>query len=340
MSRVGYIIGNIGSPDSTSVVDVRSYLRRFLMDPHVIDLPWLFRFILVHGVILRKRPQRSAKAYEKIWTPMGSPLVVFGERLRETLSRELASEVLSAMRYSQPFIRDVLAGLKGEGIDEIRYAPLFPHYAMSTRKSAIHSLTQAAKVTRYDGRLQVLKPFYDHPSYIAALVESAKPYLDVDHILFSFHGVPERHIRKADPSGQHCLASPDCCKVDSPIHKSCYRAQCLKTMWAFAEAAGLDEERYSHSFQSRLGGGAWLQPYTTEHVVQLAERGVKDLAVICPTFAIDCLETLDEIGSKASDVFRSAGGAQLQLIPCLNDHPIWVKGFAKLLKDDAMWDVL
>jgi len=288
MTKKGILLVNLGSPDSPKVPDVRRYLREFLMDGRVLDAPWPVRFFVVHALILPSRPKQSAEAYHKIWGPDGSPLVATSKQVQAELQRRTSAPISLAMRYQNPSIPAAVAEL-----------------AM---------------------RIQVQAPFYDHPDYIKALVASANPYLQkgFDHLLFSFHGIPERHLRKADPTGAHCLASNDCCHVDSPAHQTCYRAQCLKTVAAFVREASLPSGKYSVSFQSRLGNEPWLTPYTDLELPRFARHGVKTILVICPAFVSDCLETLEEIGMRGRDCFLEAGGQELTLIPCLNTHPLWL----------------
>ncbi|MCX7852429.1 MAG: ferrochelatase [Caldilineales bacterium] len=330
MSLRGVLLVNTGSPDSPAVADVRRYLDQFLMDGRVLDLPWPLRRAIVSLFILPKRPQRSAAAYRAIWWPEGSPQIVIGRRLAERLQRELATPVALAMRYGHPSIAAGLRELLRQGVDDLLLVPLFPHYAMSTTGSIVAE-TQAALARLRPGlSWRVLPPFYADPRYIAALVAGARPYLDAgyDHLLFSYHGLPERHLRKTDPTGRHCLRVADCCAQPSPAHATCYRHQVLRTTALFAEAAGVPADHYSVAFQSRLGRDRWLQPATADELVRLARRGVRRLLVICPAFVADCLETLEEIGMNGRETFLAAGGEQFTLIPALNDHPDWVKALA------------
>lgn len=335
MSLHGVLLVNTGSPASPDVADVRRYLDQFLMDGRVLDLPWPLRRLIVSLFILPKRPHRSAEAYRAIWWPEGSPQIVLGRRLAERLQHELATPVALAMRYGHPSIAAGLRELLRHDIQELLLVPLFPHYAMSTTGSIVAE-TQAALARLRPGLpLRVLPPFYADLRYIAALVASARPYLETgyDHLLFSYHGLPERHLRKTDPTGRHCLRVADCCAKPSPTHATCYRHQVLRTTALFAEAAGVPAERYSVAFQSRLGRDRWLQPATSDELVRLAQRGVRRLLVICPAFVADCLETLEEIGINGRETFLAAGGEQFTLIPALNDHPDWVKALAALIRE-------
>jgi protoporphyrin/coproporphyrin ferrochelatase len=332
MSKPGVLLINLGSPDSPAVGDVRRYLRQFLMDPRVIDMSYPGRFLLVNGAILPFRPKQSAEAYHKIWWPEGSPLVVISKRVREKVQEQLRAPVELAMRYRNPSIESGLRALAQQGVDEVLAVPLFPHYAMSSFETAVEEVKRLAPKAGLN-RISVLPPFFEEPRYIAALVASARPYLEkpYDHLLFSFHGLPERHLRKSDPTGSHCLATPDCCTTPSPAHATCYRAQCFRTVKAFVANSGV--ARYSTAFQSRLGRDPWLKPYTDHEVVRLAQQGIKKLLVICPAFVSDCLETIEEIGMRAKESFVEAGGQELTLIPCLNEHPLWIEALAGMITD-------
>jgi ferrochelatase len=333
MNKKGVLLVNLGSPDSTSVSDVRKYLRQFLMDGRVLDAPFPIRFMIVHCLILPRRPRQSAEAYKAIWLPEGSPLVAMSKKVQTALRERLELPVELAMRYQNPSIEHALDRLDQQGIGEILVVPQFPHYAMSSYESAVERVKTVASERRPQVELTVIPPYYDAPDYIAALAGSAREYLaeDFDHLLFSFHGIPERHLRKSDTTGCHCLQVENCCAVDSPAHATCYRAQCLKTMQAFVEKAGIPDDKYSFSFQSRLGRDPWLTPYTDIEIPRLAKEGVKKMLVICPAFVSDCLETLEEIGMRGREDFLKAGGGDLKLIPCLNDHPLWLDALENMV---------
>ncbi len=328
----GVLLVNLGSPDSPSVPDVRRYLREFLMDGRVLDVNWLARFCIVNFAILPSRPRQSAHAYQSIWTPAGSPLIVISRNVATQLQRRVPVPVELAMRYQNPSIPSALRQLAGRGVDEVLVVPLFPHYAMSSYETAAERVKEVAVAVAPNMRLTIQPPYFEAPDYVAALVGSARPFLDepFDHLLFSFHGIPERHLRKSDPTGGHCLSTGACCETPSPAHATCYRAQCFKTVAAFAAQAGLAKEKYSVAFQSRLGRDPWLRPYTDEELARLAARGVKRLLVICPAFVSDCLETIEEIGLRGRETFLAAGGTQFQLIPCLNEHPLWLSALEKM----------
>ena len=331
----GILLVNLGSPDSPSVADVRRYLREFLMDARVLDVNWLARFCIVNFAILPSRPKQSAEAYEKIWTKLGSPLVVISRRVQAILAQRVKGPVGLAMRYQHPSIPESVKALVHTGVDDILLIPLFPHYAMSSFETAVERVKEVAGQVAPGMRIQVQPPFFDHPDYINALVASAQEYLQkgYDHLLFSFHGLPERQIRKSDSTGCHCLASANCCEGTHPAHATCYRAQCFKTVAAFVAKAGIPKERYSISFQSRLGRDPWLKPYTDHELPKLAQRGIKKVLVMCPAFVSDCLETLEEIGMRGRETFLEAGGAELTLIPCLNEHPLWIEALEKMCRN-------
>lgn len=328
----GVLLMNLGSPDSTAVPDVRKYLREFLMDKRVLDAPYPIRWAVVNLTILPKRPAQSAEAYRTIWAEEGSPLIVAGKKLREAIQTRVTVPVELAMRYQSPSVQSAVDSLVAQGVTEIILFPLFPHYAMSSYETAVVKVRETVE-RKGNVKLSVIEPYYDHPAFISALVASAEPYLaePYDHLLFSFHGLPERHMRKADPTGHHCLTSPNCCEVPSPAHKTCYRAQCFKTVRDFAKLAALDPKKYSVSFQSRLGREPWLHPYTDMEFERLAKEGVKKLLVICPAFVADCLETLEEIQIRGRETFLHAGGETLRQIPCLNLHPKWVEAVIEML---------
>jgi ferrochelatase len=337
MPKQGVLLVNLGSPDSTAVADVRRYLREFLMDPRVIDAPYPVRFALVNGIIAPFRAKKSAEAYRKIWTREGSPLVSMSTRLAAELQDELGIHVGLAMRYQKPGIAEVVQQLSIAGVRRLLVIPLFPHYAMSSYESAMVKVAHVVAEVAPWISINVVPPYFDHPRYIDALVATARPYLTPpgqvkpdEHLLFSFHGIPERHVLKTDPSGCHCLKVRNCCEQPSKAHETCYRRQCIATVTGFAAAAGLSPGSYSFSFQSRLGKDKWLEPATPDQLVRLAHAGVRNLTVICPAFTVDCLETIEEIGIRGREIFLAEGGAAFSLIPCLNDHPVWVNALAAM----------
>ena len=351
----GVLLVNLGSPDSPSAPDVRRYLNEFLMDGRVLDIPWPMRRFVV-GMILIKRPAESGHAYEKIWTKDGSPLVVTSKHVQAALQKRVRVPVELAMRYQSPSIPSAVKNLVDRGVTDLLLIPLFPHYAMSSFETAVvrvqevaarlvPRLVLAARVAEKVAGVQratklvpqmkitVQPPYYDHPDYIEALVASAADYLKhgYDHLLFSYHGIPERHLRKSDTTGCHCLTVENCCEIASPAHATCYRAQCFATTAAFVQLAGVPKEKYSVSFQSRLGKDPWLKPYTDYELPRLAQEGKKRMLVICPAFVSDCLETIEEIGMRGCEQFLAASGKEFTRIPCMNEHPLWIAALEKMV---------
>ncbi|MGJ3242726.1 MAG: ferrochelatase [Opitutales bacterium] len=330
MAEKAVLLLNLGSPDSTDVADVRHYLREFLMDERVLDAPAPIRWLVVNAFILPSRPKQSAEAYESIWWEEGSPLLVIGERLRKQVADGLDLEdevpVELAMRYGNPSVPDTLQRLVDAGVKKLFILPLYPHYAMSSYETAVVQVMEWLRDHGWPMKTALQPPYYEDPAYIDALVESAKPSLadPYDKLLFSFHGIPQRHLIKSDPSHRHCLQTPDCCHTCHPAHGTCYRHQCIRTVEAFVKKAGIPADKVVVSFQSRLGRDPWLQPYTDEMLIKLAEEGIKSVKVMCPAFTADCLETLEEIAEEGKEEFLEAGGEQFEQIPCLNDHPAWV----------------
>lgn len=316
MTKKAVLIMNLGSPDSPSVGDVRRYLAQFLMDECVLDIAWFWRFLLVYFLILPTRPQKSAEAYASVWMAEGSPLLVNSKRFCDKLQKKVDLPVKLAMRYGNPSVASVVSDS-----DELFVVPMYPHYAMSSFETAVEDVK-----ANFKGRMTVVPPFYQDPGYIQVLSDSLLPHVktNFEHLLFSYHGLPERHLKKSDPTGSHCLASRQCCDVASVAHKTCYRHQVYRTTALVIEQLGLTADQYTVSFQSRLGRTPWIQPFTDEVLVDLAKRGVKKLHVICPAFVADCLETLEEIEMRGAEIFKEAGGEELVYVPCLNDGDAWV----------------
>ncbi len=331
---------NLGSPDSTSVSDVRRYLNEFLMDEKVIDVPYLLRLLLVRGIISPFRAPKSAKAYRSIWTDEGSPLVVLTHQLQEALQAKVDEPVTVAMRYGNPSPKDAFEELmsKNPDLKEVVLVPLYPHYAMSSYETAVEYAYKIHKKEQYTFKLTTIDAFYKDADYIHALSDSIKPFLaqDYDHIVFSYHGIPERHVKKTDPTKNHCLSVENCCAVDSPAHAKCYRHQIILTTHLVAAKLGIPKEKYSFSFQSRLGRDEWLKPYTVNRLREMPNEGIKKLLVVCPAFVSDCLETLEEMGEEGKEIFLEHGGESFTLIPCMNVHPLWVQTLAKWVTDKAL----
>jgi ferrochelatase len=328
MSQRAVLLLNLGSPDSTSVPDVRRYLREFLGDERVIDRPGnhFLRWLLVNGIITTFRAAKSAQAYKSIWTDEGSPLIVTSRRTQAALQQRADLPVALAMNYGNPSIPDVLHQLREQGIDGLLLFPQYPHYAMSSWETVVVKVQREAAKIAPDMKIECVLPYYGDADYIDALVESARPYLaqPYDHLLFSYHGIPVRHLTKADTSHAHCQMVADCCNNPSPMHSTCYKAQITRTTRLFAQKAGLDPAKWSISFQSRLVGEPWLTPYTDHLFEELPKQGKKRLLVITPAFVTDCLETLEEIRVEGAGDFKAAGGESFTHIPCLNDQPVWI----------------
>ncbi len=321
---------NLGSPKSPRVSHVRSYLREFLMDPYVIDIPVIQRFLLVNGIIAPFRAPKSAKAYAEIWTEHGSPLVLITESLGKKVQKNLGDSwvVKVAMRYQEPSLIEALRDLQSKGIQDVHVLPLYPQFAMSSTESMRAKLHIDLKKLNYHPRLTFREYFYDDPGYFETFaevidreVEAFKP----DSILFSYHGIPERHIYKIDPTGAHCLKKQDCCERMCDANKYCYRAHCVQTTKSIRASMKSPALPHQVSFQSRLGKDPWIKPYTDVVAVDLAKAGVKRLAVASPAFVADCLETLEEIAGELRESFIHAGGEDLRLIPSLNDSDCWAQ---------------
>lgn len=335
---VGVLLINLGTPDSTEVGDVRRYLREFLSDPRVVDINPVGRWLLLNLVILPFRPRKSAEAYRAIWTEEGSPLLVYEQALAEAVQRELGAgyHVELAMRYGNPSIPDAVDRLIAMDPERIIVVPLFPQYSSAATGSAIDRALEVLGKQWNVPTLETIPPFFADPGFIDSFAEVARPLLrdfHPDHVMFSYHGVPERQVTKSDPTGAHCLAYPDCCAVDVPANRYCYRAQCFRTTERLVRSLRLDPRHTSTTFQSRLGRTPWIKPYTDEELADLAAAGVKRVAVMCPAFVADCLETLEEIGIRAREDWKRDGGEDLLLIPSLNAEPRWVQTIAGWVRD-------
>ncbi len=331
----GVLLINLGSPDSPSKKDVKTYLGEFLMDERVIDMPYLLRTLLVKGIILNTRPKQSAKAYQKVWTEDGSPLIVYTNKLQAKIQTQVDVPVEIGMRYGNPSIKAGLDKLYKQGIKDILVIPLYPQYAMATTETVIVKSEEVKNAHYKDITFTVIPPFYNHPDYIRVLSNSISDGLKgfkYDHLLFSYHGIPERHIYKTDPTKSHCKIDGSCCNTSSAAHETCYRHQCFETTKLVAKALNLEESKYSDSFQSRLGRDPWLQPYTAEQFERFPKDRIKNLAVVTPAFVADCLETIEEIGMEGKEDFLDHGGAEFKTIPCLNDNDEWAEVLSKWIK--------
>ncbi|WP_282629323.1 ferrochelatase [Empedobacter sedimenti] len=319
----GILLVNLGSPDSTNVEDVRTYLREFLMDKKVLDSPWIIRKTVVELFILPKRPEKSAEAYRKIWTKEGSPLIVYSKILRDMVQKQMDVPVVLAMRYKNPSIEAGLEELYNKGVRDILVVPLYPQYTMSSTETVADKILEIQKKKYKDTNINFLKAFYNHPDYIKVLGDSIKEKLpeNFDKLLFSYHGIPERHDNKA-------LRAAKVSKL--PIET--YRNQCFETTRLVTEYLQLPEDKYTTSFQSRLGRDPWIKPYTDHMLEDFPGQDVKNLAICTPAFVSDCLETLEEISMEGREEFLKAGGEQFTYIPCLNDRQDWVDVLVKWLK--------
>lgn len=333
MPKRAVLLVNLGSPDSTSVPDVRRYLREFLGDERVLDLPAPARWLLLEGIILRTRPKKSAHAYEQIWTKDGSPLILTSQSVQRKLAAALGADapVYLAMRYGKPSIASVLTQLLADGIEDVLLIPQYPHYAMSSWETVVVKVYEEAARLAPKLRIATVQPFYQDADYIEALYTVSAPYLAQphDHVLFSYHGIPVRHLRKADSSKAHCTIVADCCSTCSPVQSTCYRAQVFATTRALAQRAKLPPEIHSVSFQSRLAGEPWLTPFTDHELERLGREGKRRILVLCPAFVADCLETIEEISVAGKETFLNAGGESFTQVPCLNDHPAYIDFLAK-----------
>ncbi|MFW5754378.1 MAG: ferrochelatase, partial [Marinilabiliaceae bacterium] len=332
-----FLLVNLGSPQSPKTHDVRRYLRQFLMDGRVIDIPAFPRWLLVNGVIAPFRAPSSAVKYRSIWTDEGSPLIVLTRRLARKLENYSGIPVYYCMRYGAPGPYEVMRQIISDHSQtkEVILFPLYPHYAMSSYETAVEYVKQIWQKNAFPFHLRTIEPYYNHPDYIDALSNSILPWLDedYDHLLFSYHGIPERHLLKTDPTGHHCLSDDDCCRTPSPAHAFCYRHQVLETTQLVVDHLKLSEDRFSISFQSRLGRDKWLGPATNTVLRQLPQKGVKKLLVVTPAFVSDCLETLEEIRQEGRETFLEAGGEAFSHIPCLNDRDEWVETVFRIVSN-------
>jgi len=338
--RTGVLLVNLGTPDAPETAPVRRYLRQFLSDSRVLTLPAPLRWMLLNLVILPTRPAKSAAAYRKIWGPEGSPLLVHSKALAQGVAKELGGDfvVELAMRYGQPSIEDGLASLEAADVGRVIVLPLFPQYASSVTASVSAEVFACLDRQGDFPPLEIMGAFYDEPDFAGSWSEIVQPELDAfgaDHVLYSFHGLPEDQIRASDPSQGHCLASADCCDAPGQSLRRCYRAQCYATARALDEALGLDATHTSVAFQSRLGPRPWIQPFTDVVLPELADRGVKRLAVFCPSFVADCLETLEEIGIRLREQWGDLGGESLWLSPCPNGDPRFARAVAGWIRRRA-----
>jgi protoporphyrin/coproporphyrin ferrochelatase len=332
----GVLLVNLGSPESPTAKDVKPYLDEFLMDKYVIDVPFLLRALLVRGIILQTRPKKSAEAYARIWTDEGSPLIVISKKMYEKVKGLVDIPVALAMRYGTITILKGLQELHNKGVTDVMLFPLYPQHAMAST-TTILVLAEELRAKHFPNmKFTTVPAFYNKPGYIEALSNSIKKHLEgfeYDHLLFSYHGVPKRHIRKTDITKSHCKIDGSCCNTPSPAHEFCYRHQCYETTKQVVKTIGIPEGKYSQTFQSRLAGDKWLTPYTDVEVNKMPEKGIKKLAVVTPAFVADCLETLEEIAMEAKEEFIHHGGEEFMAVPCMNDEDEWCGVVAKWIED-------
>lgn len=338
MAKQAIVLMNLGSPDSPNVPDVKKYLREFLMDEKVIDIPFIARTLLVKGIIVPFRSPKSAHAYQSIWTDQGSPLITNTIDLKIALEKKTDFPIEICMRYGNPHPAIAFDNLlkNHPDLEEVFLFPLYPHYAMSSYETAVEYAKEVYASKKYAFKLTVIPPYYNHPSYINALSASIKPYLEnkFDKIIFSYHGVPERHILKGDITCGHCLKSSNCCDTFSDAHAYCYRHQTFETTKLTTKALGLSAQQFEQSFQSRLGRDKWLTPYTAARLQELPKEGIQNILVVCPAFVSDCLETLEEIAVEGKALFMEAGGKSYTMIPCLNDNAQWTETILTLINEN------
>ncbi len=336
--KKGILLINLGTPDGPERGAVYKYLKQFLTDKRVIDIPWLQRNLLVRGIIAPFRSGSSAKLYEKLWTENGSPLKIYGERLAEGVQEHLGEEyeVALAMRYQNPSIESAIESLLDKQVSELVVFPLFPQYASASTGSVHEEVMRLLSKKQVIPSVKLVNSYHDDPRMIDIFVEHAQRYdiSSYDHILFSFHGIPERHMRKADSCG-HCLKVENCCSTISIKNQFCYSAQCHATAHAIVKKLNLGKDDYTICYQSRLGNDPWMQPYTSDIIEKRANNGDKRMLVFCPAFVADCLETTIEILDEYQEEFEEKGGEHIDLVESLNDNPNWIKTVAEMVKSHA-----
>jgi ferrochelatase len=339
MNRTGVLVTNIGTPDEATPEAVGRYLREFLMDEYVLDMPFWKRWLLVNWIIVPRRKYDSAKHYQEVQTEEGSPLMLHTRQFAAALSTELSKRVGDyvveiGMRYGNPSIAGALSKLKASNVDRVVVMPLYPQYTQSSFVTAVVEAKKQARQIGIENQLTFVDPFYGDPGFIKAWAQRVAEHVgdrELDHVVFTYHGIPTRHIKKMDPSGGHCLGSPDCCAEMGVVNQNCYRAQCFASSRAIAQELGLEPDRYTTCFQSQFGRDEWIGPSLDDLLPTLPGRGLKRIAILSPSFVADCLETVEEIGIRAREDFKKAGGEELTLVPCLNSDPAWITAAADLI---------
>ena len=317
----GVLLINLGSPKELSKKSVRQYLRVFLSDDNVVDLPKFFQQFILRLFILPFRPKNTLEAYEKIWTKKGSPLIISTESIANKLTEKTGWNVEYAMRYEEPSIEKALHKFKKNEINKIYVISLYPHNAMATTVTTELETRNVAMNVSNDFELIFTKPFFDNEEYINAMVNSIRPYVEnksYDKIIFSYHGIPKRQAKKTDETGEHCFSTSNCCEIENDGSKDCYRSHTRIASDLTAKKLGLKDDQWEIAYQSRIGPG-WLTPFTDKRLAKLPEEGIDNIAILCPSFISDCLETLEEIDIRGRETFLKAGGKNMTYIPCLND---------------------
>ncbi|MGF1638434.1 MAG: ferrochelatase [Cyclobacteriaceae bacterium] len=335
--KKGVLLVNLGTPDSPSVPDVRKYLREFLMDGRVIDFPFIPRWMLVNLIIAPFRSPKSAKIYKQLWEERGSPLMFHSQDVRTKLQALLGSEYIVAlgMRYQQPSIESALQILRKQHVSEILVIPLFPQYASATTGSVIDKVMEITKKWQVIPNISFVSQFHEHELFIESFAQIARKYLEereFDHILFSYHGIPERQIKKASVDN-YCRLSDQCCSVYHAKNRFCYRAQCFQTTRLLAESLNIPDDKYTVVFQSRLGKDPWIKPYADETIKQLAQNGIKSILIFSAAFVADCLETTIEVGDEFKEIFEENGGEHWQMVESLNSNDSWVACLQSIVLD-------
>lgn len=335
MGKKGVLLVNLGTPDAPTYGAVYKYLKQFLLDPRVIDIGTVPRNLLVRGIIAPFRSKSSAELYQELWTEEGSPLKFYGYQLQDLLQAAMGEEykVVLAMRYQSPSVEQGLKQLLDEQVSELIIVPLFPQYSSACTGSVYEEVMRLLMKEQTMPKLRFVNSYYDHPEFIAAILERAKEHQieEYDHVLFSYHGLPVRQLVKGDRSQSHCQKVPNCCQVLTDNNQHCYSAQCHATTRTLVTALGLKEGQYTTCFQSRLGKDPWVQPYTSDVLEERAKAGDKKLLVFCPAFVADCLETTIEISVEYQEEFEEMGGEKVQLVESLNNHPRWVEGLKNII---------
>jgi ferrochelatase len=338
VQKKGLLLINLGTPESFEPKHVGRYLREFLMDPLVIDIPKVIRWILVNILIVPRRSHASAKLYKKVWMKEGSPLLVHTQALESKVQKRLSErfEVVAAMRYGKPSIRQAILKLKESGVKEVVVLPLYPQYSLAATESSIVKAKEVFEEILPEAKIQFIPYFYQTEAYINAVTAVTQKYMknvSWDRVLFSFHGLPERQVKKTDSTGSHCLKLSDCCKEINQANQNCYRAQSFATARALAERLGIKDGQYEVAFQSRLKGAPWIRPFSDDFYRELPKRGVKKLVVVSPSFVADCLETLEEVQMRGKEEFVENGGDDLVLIPSLNAEEPWVEAVGQIVEN-------